>query len=117
MRLSWCFGDVRDASIVAAWMFVILSVANRVRASFHREMPVFFQKRKNEQKRREEQLLRRIEQRQAENVARAERKICADLARGNISLQFGDFVTSRDLDNLQEYLADYFLKNRKTESA
>ena len=76
---------------------------------------LFFRKRK--EKLRREEFLRRLEQQQAINADRIERDICASLARGNISLQFGDYATSQDLDNLQRSLVDYFLKNRKNESA
>ena len=76
---------------------------------------MFFRKRKAE--RAGDEFLRRFERQQAENAAQDERDICASLARGNVSLQNGDYFTDEDLDALQKELVDYFLKNRKNKSA
>ena len=57
--------------------------------------------------------LKEIERRQACNAARLEREVCATFARGNISLQQGNYITSQDMDAVQKDLAEYFLKDRK----
>jgi hypothetical protein len=76
---------------------------------------MFFRKR--EERASKEEFLRSLERQQAENTDRIARSVCAALARGNISLQQRKFITSKDLDDVQNVLADYFLKNRRAESA
>jgi len=76
---------------------------------------MFFRKRKEKEKR--EEFLRCLERQQAANAERIARDICATLARGNVSLQQGNFITSKDLDDIQKELVDYFLKKRKPKSA
>jgi hypothetical protein len=52
--------------------------------------------------------LRKIEQQQAVNRRKIESSVCATVARGNISLQQGEYITSEDMDVLQKQLTAYF---------
>ena len=76
---------------------------------------MLFRKRRAKQK--AEEFLRGLERKQAENTDRIGWDICASFARGNVSLQNGNFITEKDMDDLQKELVDYFLKNRKAKSA
>ncbi|MGL4942351.1 MAG: hypothetical protein ACRC46_04080 [Thermoguttaceae bacterium] len=45
---------------------------------------------------------------QRPSVLAMEREVCASLARGNISLQRGEYITADDVDKLQADLTRYF---------
>jgi len=55
---------------------------------------------------------KQIEARQKANAVALEREICATYAKGNISLQQGQYITNRNMDDLQTELSNYFLKDR-----
>jgi len=59
--------------------------------------------------------IRKIEQRQALDRERLERSICASLSRGNVSLQNGEYITSQDMDDLQDELVAYFLPEKSNQ--
>jgi hypothetical protein len=63
-------------------------------------------------KKRQETLLKRIETIQQQRVKQLDREVCAKFARGNISLQNGNYFTPEDIDRLQQELVDYFLPSR-----
>lgn len=46
--------------------------------------------------------------RQRPSILAMEREVCASLARGNISLQRGEYITADDIDRLQDDLVRYF---------
>jgi hypothetical protein len=55
-----------------------------------------------------------IKKRQKDRRKRLERQVCASVARGNISLQQGNYITREDMDRLQESLLNYdFINQRK----
>ena len=62
---------------------------------------------------KQSEALRKARQRHAANCERIERNICASISSGSISLQNGEYITSNDLDSVQEFLADYFLKEKR----
>jgi hypothetical protein len=53
-----------------------------------------------------------LEIKQHRQQERLEREVCSAFARGNISLQNGDYFTPDDMDILQSELAEYFLQHK-----
>jgi len=56
--------------------------------------------------------LKDIEKRQELQRREIERGICAQLSRGEPSLQRGEYFTTEDLDKLQAELVEYFLSDK-----
>lgn len=62
--------------------------------------------------RTKQNVLKQIEARQKAAAYMREREICAATARGNISLQWGEYFTPEDTEALKNELVDYYLPNR-----
>jgi siroheme synthase len=45
---------------------------------------------------------------QAQAHRQTEREVCAVIARGNVSLQRGEYITQEDMDSLQNELETFF---------
>ena len=58
-------------------------------------------------------ILRQLEARQALAGSLREREICAAVARGNASLQRGEYFTPDDTEAIKKELVDYFLPNHR----
>ena len=56
--------------------------------------------------------LKEIKQRQARKQREIERNVCALVARGNISLQQGEYLTKDDLDRAQVELEAFFYSDK-----
>ncbi|MDR0326905.1 MAG: hypothetical protein LBI05_01270 [Planctomycetaceae bacterium] len=56
--------------------------------------------------------LEKIEQQQSRKRREIERNVCALVARGNISLQRGEYITKEDLDQAQAKLEAFFFSDK-----
>jgi hypothetical protein len=53
-----------------------------------------------------------MKRQQNRKLRSTESEVCAMVARGNISLQQGEYVTQEDMDTLQNELKDYFFSEK-----
>lgn len=56
--------------------------------------------------------LQEIRQLQAKKRREIESSVCATIARGNISLQQGEYITQEDMDDLQSKMEKYFFSEQ-----
>ncbi|GHT28887.1 hypothetical protein FACS18942_09670 [Planctomycetales bacterium] len=57
---------------------------------------------------KQQQSLAYLKQKQALECRKTEREVCAIIARGNVSLQRGEYITYEDMDTLQNELENYY---------
>jgi hypothetical protein len=55
----------------------------------------------------------KLKKREENRQKMLEREVCASVARGNISLQQGNYIMREDMDRLQKSLLNYDFVNRR----
>ncbi len=56
--------------------------------------------------------LSEIKRQQEKKRRGIEQGVCASIARGNISLQQGEYITQEDMDKLQKEMEDFFFSEQ-----
>ena len=59
-----------------------------------------------------QKLLAEIERQREKKRLKLERDVCASVARGNVSLQHGEYITQEDMDSLQNKMEKYFFSEQ-----